>query len=489
MDVVGKLIAVMAQGALSMFNRVVASCTVAVMGLMALSGEAHAQQPDKEFTIAIGETLTFSARGISRVFVGIDTIANAKPSSDGRQIIVTALTPGVTTMNFYSRDSQKTILVRVVGINPLSLAQEVRTVLGERSGVDVRVVNGRVLLEGEVASETFKKRIEKLVVLYPDQVLNFTTFRESFVEGAKMVACEIDFIQLAVTDRDQLGVKWGQFFGANLAFGSGDVPLFYQDGAGGAFGPGVTPSDPPNPPRLPSPAIGLTGGQGLTSYFSVVGNLNMALDLLVEHGLIKTRQHGVIVTEAGTEATYAVGGTVNIRVATGIGGAADIQQIPYGLSVTVKPIVDVDNRVKLNVDAEYSELDFANAVDGVPALRNSNIKGVVNMQEGQSVLLSGITSKQVTSSEQGWWLLSKIPILGWLFKSRDFVGLQLDNALFVTPRIYEPGGKVHKTLVRGVYDSMLKGGVEPTDLPELSDAPATSSRNTGGGSEGGGFEE
>ena len=109
--------------------------------------------------------------------------------------------------------------------------------------------------------------------------------------------------------------------------------------------------------------------------------------------------------------------------------------------------------------------------------------------EGQSVLLSGITSKQVTSSEQGWWLLSKIPILGWLFKSRDFVGLQLDNALFVTPRIYEPGGKVHKTLVRGVYDSMLKGGVEPTDLPELSDAPATSSRNTGGGSEGGGFEE
>ena len=67
------------------------------------------------------------------------------------------------------------------------LAQEVRTVLGERSGVDVRVVNGRVLLEGEVASETFKKRIEKLVVLYPDQVLNFTTFRESFVEGAKMV--------------------------------------------------------------------------------------------------------------------------------------------------------------------------------------------------------------------------------------------------------------------------------------------------------------
>jgi len=477
-----------------MFNRMVAGCTVAVMGLMALSGEAHAQQPDKEFTIAIGETLTFSASGISRVFVGIDTIANAKPSADGRQIIVTGLTSGVTTMNFYSRNNQKTILVRVVGINPLSLAQEVRTVLGERSGVDVRVVNGRVLLEGEVASETFKKRIEKLVVLYPDQVLNFTTFRESFVEGAKMVAVEVDFIQLAVTDRDQLGVKWGQFFGANLAFGSGDVPLFYPaGGAGGGaggngLGPGVLPSDPPNPARLPSPALGLTGGQGLTSYFSVVGNLNMALDLLVEHGLIKTRQHGVIVTEAGTEATYQVGGTLNIRVATGL-GASDIRELPYGLRVTIKPIVDVDNRVKLNVDATYSELDYANAVDSVPGIRNSSIKGVVNMQEGQSVLLSGITSNQVTSTEQGWWLLSKIPILGWLFKSRDYLGQRLDNALFVTPRIYEPGGKVHKTLVRGVYDSMLKNGVEPTDLPELSDAPATSSRNTGGGSEGGGFEE
>lgn len=474
-----------------MFNRMVASCGVAAMSLMVLSGEAAAQQPDKEFTIAVGETLTFSASGVSRVFVGLPDIANAKTSGDGRQIVVTALKPGVTTMNFYSRSGQKTILVRVVNINPMSLAQEVREVLGDRSGVDVRVVNGRVLLEGEVASETFKKRIERLVTLYPDQVLNFTTFRESFVEGAKMVAIEIDFIQLAVTDRDELGVKWGQFFGANMTFGSGDVPLYYDNagsaggGGGGAqaIGPGILPVDAPNPARLPTAAT-LTGGSGLTSYWSVVGNLNLALDLLVEHGLIKTRQHGVLVTEAGTEGKYNVGGTILVRV-SGL-NAQDVQEIPYGLTVTVKPVVDVDNRVKLELDAEYSELDQANGVDGIPALRNSKMKGVVNMQEGQSVLISGITSNQETSNEQGWWLLSRIPILGWVFKSRNYVNQQLDNALFVTPRIYEPGGNTHNTLVRGVFQSMLKAGMEPTELPELENAPATSSRGSSGG---GGGEE
>ncbi len=469
-----------------MFNRLVAGVGVTAACLMVLSSEAQAQQPDKEFTIAVGETLTFSSSGVSRVFVGIDTIANAKPSSDNRQIIVTGLQPGVTTINFYSSDQQKTLLIRVVGINPLSLAQEARAVLGERSGVDVRVVNGRVLLEGEVASETFKKRIERLEQLYPQQVLNFTTFRESFVEGAKMVAIEVDFVQLAVTDRDNLGFKWGQFFGANYTFGSGDVPLYYSDPGGGGgggggggqgggpIGDGALPTDAANPLRLPRAAT-LTGGSGLSSYFSVVGNLNLALDLLVEHGLIKTRQHGIIVTEAGTEGEYQVGGTINVQIAAF--GTAEIREIPYGLRVTVKPVVDVDNRVKLEIDAEYSELDFSNAVGDVPALRQSNMKGVVNMQEGQSVLISGITSEQESSTENGWWLVSRVPIVGWLFKSRTYLGQKLDNALFVTPRIYEPGGKSHKTLVRGVFEDMMDSGYDPEDLPEISSAPASGSGN------------
>jgi len=432
-----------------------------------VSTVAVAQAPDKEFTISVGETLTFNARGVDRVTIGLSTIADARPTSDNRQIILTGKAPGVTTVNIFSDRGQRTLLIRVVDVNPDSLAQEVRETLGERSGVDVRVVKGRVLLEGEVASEIYKRKIEKLAELYPQQVLNFTTFREAFVEGARMVAVDLYFLQLATRAQDKIGMGWGQFIGANYSFGAGQVPLYYPGSEGGGFGAGVMPGEV-NPARLPD-AIGLTGGSG-TSYWSLIGNLNLTLDLMEQQGMIKEMKNGVIVTETGTEAEYHAGGTLLIREC-GISGCTIFEK-EYGLKVKVKPILDFENRVKVALDAEISELDYANAIDNIPALRNTNVRSVVNMQEGQSVLVTTQQNILDTSNEQGFWMLGRIPILGWLFKSRNYVGTGIDNAFFLTPRVYEPGGKFHRTLVEASFERLLGAGATAQDLPELSNAQA-----------------
>lgn len=117
---------------------ITAICTTAV--------DAAAQAPDKEFTIAIGETLTFSGNNVRSITVGLPEVASVKTTADDRQVLVTGLTPGVTTLNFYAKQGQKTFLVRVVPVNPVSLATEVREILGDRSGVDVRVVKGLSLI-------------------------------------------------------------------------------------------------------------------------------------------------------------------------------------------------------------------------------------------------------------------------------------------------------------------------------------------------------
>ena len=443
-----------------------------VAAFIGAPAEAHAQAPDKEFTISTGETLTFDASGVTRVTVGLEKVVDVKPTSDQRQLIMTGRQPGVTTVNIFASRGQKTLLIRVVGVNPESLASEVREVMGPRSGIEVRVVKGRVLLEGEVASELFKRKIEKLVELYPNQVLNFTQFREAFVEGARMVALDMYFIQLAVTDRDSAGLQWGQFLGANASYGMGDVPLYYRDGGDG-LGQGILFGES-NPARLPWP-IALTGGEG-ASYWSIVGNLNLAIDLMAEHGLIKEIKHGVVVTETGTEAEYHAGGTLLIEV-NGFDSAALVEK-PYGMVVKVKPVLDFENRVKLDLDVDISELDVANGIGDLPALRNSRIKAVVNMVEGQSVLVNSQLNTVDTSNEQGFWLLSRIPILGWLFKGRSFIGTRVDNALFVTPRVYEPGGKVHNTLINGVFERLLDAGADAEDIPEISNTQAASKSRT-----------
>ena len=437
------------------------SLGAAALATTASPTAAYAQAPDKEFTISAGETLTFNARGVTRVTVGFDKIANVKPSGDNQQLILTGRSPGTTTVNLFSNKGQKTLLIRVVSVNPESLASEVREVLGERSGVDVRVVKGRVLLEGEVASEIYKQKIDKLVSIYPEQVLNFTQFREAFVEGARMVALEMYFINLAVTNNDRVGLHWGEFIGANASYGLGDVPLYYQDN----LGEGVLPKEA-NPERLPR-AIGVTGGSGV-GYWSLIGNINLAIDLIESQGLIKSIKRGVIVTETGTDADYHAGGTLLIRVNNGV-----IEKV-YGMTVKVKPVLDFENRVKLSIEVDISDLDKANAVGDIPALRNNKLTAVVNMIEGQSVLVNSQLNTLNTGNEQGWWLLGRIPILGWLFKGRSYTGTQTDSALFVTPRVYEPGGKVHNTLINGVFERLLDAGAEAEDIPELGNTQAAS---------------
>lgn len=432
--------------------------------IFAQEAQAQSVEIDHEFTIAVGETLTFNARGIRRVAVGDDSVADPQNTRDGRYLLITGRSPGVSTIVLFSgnEDEQRTLLIRVVGINPISLAEEVREVLGGNAGVDIRVVKGRVLIEGEVAAEIFQRKIDRLVELYPNQVLNFATYREAFVEGARMVALDIDFIQMSTVGRDNLGVNWNQFLGFNLTGGLGDVPLYYD---AGELGPGVLPGQESNLPPRP---MALTGGQALTTYSSLVGNLNFTLDFLTEQGLIRTVQSATLVTEAGTAVEYHSGGILLIRVA-GL-DRVRIEEKDFGLILRATPILDFENRVKVDFEMEYSELDFSIGTGDLPGIRVNNISATVNMMEGQSVLIASQNGAEGSSTERGFWMLSRIPILGWAFKSRTSISEEFNNAMFITPRVYEPGSDYHRTMVQGVFQELLDAGAQPDELPSLTNA-------------------
>jgi pilus assembly protein CpaC len=209
-----------------------------------------------------------------------------------------------------------------------------------------------------------------------------------------------------------------------------------------------------------------------------VGNLNLTLDFLETSGLIRTVKHGTIITEGGTQASYHTGGTLLIEV-SGV-QSSSLERVEYGLNVDVKPILDFQDQVKLNIDVEFSQLDEANSVGGdIPSLKDATVVSTVNMQEGQSVLITSQENDEKTVGTEGVWMLSRIPIVGYLFKQRNKQSRDLDNALFVTPRVYDPGSDRHDTMVQGVFERLLDSGAEPKDLPELSDSEKASGNTSG----------
>ena len=84
---------------------------------------------------------------------------------------------------------------------------------------------------------------------------------------------------------------------------------------------------------------------------------------------------------------------------------------------------------------EKSEPDFSRQVDNIPTItkRNANSELVVN--DGETVVLGGILTKSEGESESGVPLLSKIPIIGWLFKKKSKFENQAELMIFITPTI------------------------------------------------------
>ena len=84
---------------------------------------------------------------------------------------------------------------------------------------------------------------------------------------------------------------------------------------------------------------------------------------------------------------------------------------------------------------EKSEPDFSRQVDNIPTItkRSANSELVVN--DGETVVLGGILTKSEGESESAVPFLSKIPVIGWLFKKKSKFENQDELMIFITPTI------------------------------------------------------
>jgi pilus assembly protein CpaC len=119
---------------------------------------------------------------------------------------------------------------------------------------------------------------------------------------------------------------------------------------------------------------------------------------------------------------------------------------PFGIQLTVRPRITPDNQILLTLTPEVSDLDFTNAVVSagirIPALTVRRATTTVYVSNGQALAIGGLISSKDTKIIDRVPLLSKIPIIGELFKSRDFRKNLTELIIIVTPQIVERNGTV-----------------------------------------------
>jgi pilus assembly protein CpaC len=179
------------------------------------------------------------------------------------------------------------------------------------------------------------------------------------------------------------------------------------------------------------------------------GNFGATLSAFERAGVSRILAEPTLVAISGETATFTAGGEVPIPKAqdcTVVGTArscsTSTEYKPYGISLNFTPVVMSENRISLRVSTEVTELDYENATRSgdinVPGIKVRRSATSVELPSGASMMTAGLLSQTMGHAVSGTPALMSLPILGALFRSRDYQRRETEMMILVTPFIAKP---------------------------------------------------
>ena len=161
----------------------------------------------------------------------------------------------------------------------------------------------------------------------------------------------------------------------------------------------------------------------------------MKLNFLVDKGQAKVIARPKLVCKSGEKAEFLVGGEFPIRVATP--EKVQIDWKKYGTHLQVEPVLVKmgSNEVNASIRVEISDVDWANAVEGFPAVTQRIVSTNVKLAENNAVAIAGLLSHKKSRMQSRIPYLGAIPFLGRLFSSTKDQEQDMETVIIIEPKI------------------------------------------------------
>jgi pilus assembly protein CpaC len=212
-------------------------------------------------------------------------------------------------------------------------------------------------------------------------------------------------------------------------------------------------------------------------FFSRSQGMAGVLRALQQNGAFQSLAEPNLIAYNGQEASFLAGGEFPVPVVQGgTSGAVTVQFKEFGIRLNFKPTIAGDV-IRLKVTPEVSALDFANGVSlggfRVPALTTRRASTDVELRDGQSFAIAGLLDNISQDDRAAIPILSKLPIIGPLFKTKAERAEQTELMVLITPRLVRPLDPDEVPPLPTRFKSFLpSGGVgQGMDDAGLVDAP------------------
>jgi len=160
------------------------------------------------------------------------------------------------------------------------------------------------------------------------------------------------------------------------------------------------------------------------------------IHLLVNRGHARLLAEPTLTCINGGQADFLVGGEVPIPVQNQ-DGALNVVFKQFGIILNVEPQANAAGLIRTKVGVEVSSVDKANSVLGIPGFATRKTNTEMNVQSGEPMIIAGLFSADDAKTVAKVPALGSVPVLGELFKSRQFRRGETELVVLVTPQIID----------------------------------------------------
>ena len=386
------------------------------------------QMNARPLSLGIGKSIVVDLpRDIKDVLVADPKIANAVVRSSQRAYIIGAAV-GQTNIVFFDSAGQQIAAYDIAVKRDLNGIRAALKQTLPNADIQIDGLGDGVILSGTASSQVEAQQAGDLAAKLagsPDKVVNSIAVR-----GRDQVMLKVTVAEVARSIIKQMGID----LSAKLNYGTA-VVNFNNANPFTAFG------------------RSLVSNNAVTSSFGASPSVTATLRAMESAGVVRTLAEPNLTAISGESATFIAGGEFPVPAGYSCDPTTHVctTQISFkkfGISLNFTPVVLDEGRISLRVMTEVSELSNDNSITlsqsvtastvnsvTIPSIKTRRAETTLEIPSGGAMAMAGLIQEQTKLAINGLPGLAQLPVLGALFRSRDFVNSQTELMVLVTPII------------------------------------------------------
>jgi pilus assembly protein CpaC len=339
--------------------------------------------------VPVGQTMLMHFPKIKRVTVGDGTVLDVKVFQDTDEVLLLGKADGLTDLRLWDRDGvSNSYLVKVQAIKP--------------APVEIPLQAEQTIL--------IKARLVEI---------KRSTLRDIGIDWSDVAA----------------GPQFGTLndLVTNRFFRTVPTGVNFTPGGGGGGGSGL----------LNLPANVGTGN----NYLGFTTIVDSMLKFLVNNGDARMLAEPTLTCINGGQADFLAGGELPIPIVDN-DGRVNVQFKEFGIILNIEPQANEQGLIRTKVKVEVSSVDQSISVLGIPGFATRKTNTEMNVQSGETMVIGGLVSSDDAKTVVKVPGLGNIPIIGELFKSRQFRNGQTELVVLVTPSVVTTASESVKTAIK-----------------------------------------